>query len=372
MGHKVLETPRLDKLASESVVFTQGHVAAPLCGPSLAAIMTGLAPHQNKILGNEPPPGDGKNRDRFYRQIEKWPTLVKCFGERGGSSLQTGKWWHGDFHGAGFTHGMTLKGRHGDEGLAIGRKTMQPIYDFVATAKKESKPFFVWYAPMMPHSPHTPPAELLKKYEGKGLNPKDAAYAGMVEWFDQTCGQLLDHLEKEGLHENTIVAYVADNGWKQGAIAPHHDGKRSPYEGGIRTPILLRWPGRMKPGRVDTPAMSTDLAPTFLAAWGMKPTPQMQGANLVDLAGGRVTRKVVCGAAYEHNMADWDDPLKSLQYRWAIGEGRWKAIAPRPGGAGKPELYDLSADPHEQTDLAAKMPDKVADLLREIEAWWVA
>ena len=130
-------------------------------------------------------------------------------------SLQTGKWWQGNFKRGGFTHGMTKGLRHGDEGLEIGRKTMQPIFDFISTAKSEQKPFMVWYAPMMPHDPHTPPERLLAKYRDKTPSLHVAKYWAMVEWFDETCGQLLDHLDQQGVADNTIVIYVTDNGWIQ-------------------------------------------------------------------------------------------------------------------------------------------------------------
>src|SRR6185295_16108884 len=100
------------------------------------------------------------------------PGLPRLLKERGYVSLQTGKWWQGNFRRGGFTEGMTggdpaKGGRHGDDGLEIGRKTMQPIYDFTAAAKRDGKPFFIWYAPMMPHLPHNPPDRLLAKYKDK-------------------------------------------------------------------------------------------------------------------------------------------------------------------------------------------------------------
>lgn len=213
MGHPVVQTPTLDRLSKESLSFRSGYVAAPLCCPSLASILTGLHPHQSGVLGNEPPPSAG-DRTRFYELVEQVPTLPRLLGERGYLSFQAGKWWHGNFTHGGFTHGMTLKGRHGGEGLAIGRETMQPIYDFIRTAQGQEKPFFVWYAPMMPHTPHTPPARLLEKYQSQDI--ANAAYFGMLEWFDETCGELLEHLDRQGLRDNTIVIYLADNGWKQG------------------------------------------------------------------------------------------------------------------------------------------------------------
>ena len=105
---------------------------------------------------------------------------------------------------------------------------------------------------MMPHTPHNPPERLLDKYKDKTPSPHVAKYWAMVEWFDETCGQLLDHLETEKLAENTIVVYVTDNGWIQdpdGTLSVR--SKRTPYDGGLRTPIMVRWPGKVKPRTSD-------------------------------------------------------------------------------------------------------------------------
>ena len=169
MGHPSIRTPNLDRLASQSLVFPRGYVPASLCCPSLASIITGLYPHQHRVTSNDPPIPQGMERGQFQkseafregrelmnRHLEAVPTLPRLLKEKGYLSLQTGKWWQGDFSRGGFTHGMTKGNRHGDDGLDIGRKTMQPIYDFVGNARKDGKPFFVWYAPMPPHSPHPP------------------------------------------------------------------------------------------------------------------------------------------------------------------------------------------------------------------------
>jgi uncharacterized sulfatase len=227
MGSKEVRTPHLDRLAAQSLTFARGYVPSSLCCPSLASMITGLYPHQHKVTSNDPPlPRDGTPKKQFNktkefqdgreimnRHLEAVPTLPRLLAEKGYLSLQTGKWWQGHFSRGGFTHGMTKGQRHGDEGLEIGRTTMQPIFDFIATAQKERKPFFVWYAPMLPHTPHNPPQRLLDKYKDKTPSLAIAKYWAMVEWFDESCGQLLDHLDQKGLANNTLVLYVADNGW---------------------------------------------------------------------------------------------------------------------------------------------------------------
>ena len=112
------------------------------------------------------------------------------------------------------THGdPQRKGRHGDEGLAIGRQGLEPIASFLSECG--DKPFFVWYAPIMPHTPHNPPQRLLAKYQRDDRSIERARYYAMCEWFDETCGELLAVLDDRGLSENTLVVYIADNGWIQ-------------------------------------------------------------------------------------------------------------------------------------------------------------
>ena len=178
MGHPHIRTPNIDRLAAESLTFSRGYVPSSLCCPSLASIITGLYPHQHRITSNDPPMPPGmagreywqsteyrQGREVMNRQLEAVPTLPRLLAGANYVSLQTGKWWQGNYRRGGFTHGMTEGERHGDAGTQIGRKTMQPIYDFIAEARRDKRPFFVWYAPMMPHQVHNPPQRLLEKYE---------------------------------------------------------------------------------------------------------------------------------------------------------------------------------------------------------------
>jgi arylsulfatase A-like enzyme len=197
----------------------------------LASIITGLYPHQHKITANDPPAPANGAKDRrgsspeltaqWNAALDQTPTLPRLLAAEGYLSFQTGKWWHGDFSHGGFTHGMTKGSRHGDEGLSIGREGLQPIYDFVAEARREQKPFLVWYAPFMPHTPHTPPERLFQKYADKTPSPHIARYWAMCEWFDETCGELLEFLDREKLAENTIVVYPVPRIWlSQRGVAP--------------------------------------------------------------------------------------------------------------------------------------------------------
>ena len=383
MGHPTIRTPSLDRLASQGVVFTRGYVPASLCRPSLASIITGLYAHQHGLTCNDPPDGLPaaerlRQRGEQIAKMDRLATLPRLLAAKGYVSLQTGKWWEGDYRRGGFTEGMThgdpaRSGRHGDEGLKIGRQGLAPVFEFLD--RVGDRPFFLWYAPMMPHEPHNPPAALLEKYRTQTNSLQIARYWAMCEWFDQTCGQLLDYLDKKRLSENTLVVFLADNGWIQN---PDKNGyapksKRSPYDGGLRTPVVLRWPGRLAPRRDErTPVLSIDLVPTILAACGLKPTPEMQGVNLMDAA-APAKRKAIFGEVFTHSAVDVHRPVANLQHRWCI-EGRWKLILPHAANVpeGRPELYDLLADPKETHDLAAAEPGALARLRRQIDAWWPA
>jgi len=397
MGHPTIKTPRLDQLAAESLLFPRGYVPTSLCCPSLATAITGLYPHQNKITGNEPPVPrnkDGrasKNHPEYQKQVQECvafidqvPTLPRLLAPKGYLSHQSGKWWQGHYSRGGFTHGMThgdpkRGGRHGDEGLKIGRKGMKPIFDFIDEAG--DKPFFIWYAPFLPHSPHNPPQRLFNKYKDKTESPYIARYWAMCEWFDETCGQLLDRLDEKGLAENTIVVFVTDNGWIQQSTNGRYAlrSKRSQYDGGLRTPIMVRWPKKITPRVDQTPVNSIDLVPTILAACEIKPTPQMQGIDLLNTEALQ-NRKTIFGEIFLHNAVDIHRPEQNLTYRWCI-EGKWKLIIPhkenvltraKEKGTGEVELYDLLADPFERKNLASNQPSRVRNLTKQIDNWWAA
>lgn len=408
-GHGVLRTPALDRLAREGLVFSRGYVPSSLCCPSLASLITGRYPHEHRIVGNDPP--EPKNaargsaeareafasgRERMNRHLEAWPTLPRLLGERGYQSLQTGKWWQGDFRRGGFDEGLTRGQRHGDEGLAIGRKTMEPIYEFVRRCRGERKPFFVWYAPMLPHDPHDPPAELVEHYSSRTDSLHVARYWGNIERFDRTVGELLDFLDDEELASDTLVVFLADNGWIQRTDAPRFAprSKRSPYDGGLRTPIVLRRPGAIRPGRSEALASSLDILPTVLATCGIPAPNGLPGRNLLD-AEAVASREQVFGACYTHNIVDLEEPARSLLWRWTIrrdGVHLWKLIEPATSGVGgtfpkreegsitaeerarfergESELFDLAVDPGEAKNLAAEQPSLVRELRSDLDAWW--
>ncbi len=408
MGHPDLETPSLDKLAARSAIFTRGYVPTALCRPALATLATGLYAHQHKISGNDPAllpsmAGPGRKakrgepteyaalREKLISRIDKHPTIPRRLGELGYLSHQSGKWWEGSYRRGGFTHGMTRGfpepgGRHGDDGLKIGREGMVPLLEFIDQATAEKKPFFVWYAPFMPHSPHTPPDRLFQKYKSKGIESDFVArYYAMVEWFDETCGQLLGKLDADGLTKNTLVVYIADNGWIQQPDSPGFAprSKQSANEGGVRQPIMFSWPGVIQPGnRGEQLCSSVDIVPTALAAAGAAVPENLRGYNLLPIlkSGKPTPRDVVFGENFAHDVADIDKPEESLLYRWVI-EGKWKLLLTYDGKVGRygrhhprtdprPQLYNVLADPHENENIAAAHPEVVARLAEKLAQWW--
>ena len=405
MGHDEIKTPHLDRLARQSVLFPRGYVPTSLCRPSLLTLATGLYAHQHRTTGNDPSPRLAPPPSPAYRalrsqlidHIDRQPTLPTLLSQRHYLSHQSGKWWEGGYRRGGFSHGMTRGfpqpgGRHGDDGLKIGRQGLQPVLEFMRTAVAAKRPFFVWYAPFLPHSPHNPPARILQRYRDDGRPDRLSKYYAMCEWFDETCGQLLGGLQKLDVVDNTLVVFVTDNGWIQRTaqtevpsgwrpqFAPR--SKQSPYEGGVRTPILLRWPGRIPAGRRDELVSSIDLVPTILSAAGATSPAGLPGLNLLPLVqqDRPLNRDALLGEGFAHDIADLESPEASLLYRWCIRD-RWKLVLTYDGQVNRyravhadrpaqPQLFDLRNDPHETENLAKRHPDTVADLAQRIAQWW--
>lgn len=399
MGHKIVKTPALDQLAREGVTFSRGYVPTSLCRPSLATIATGLYAHQHGITGNDPSrvlPG-GKTGEVYKQQraeiiakIDALDTLPELLKTQGYASLQTGKWWEGSFQRGGFDEGMTRGfpqpgGRHGDDGLVIGREGIDIIKNFIDKSQSTNTPFFVWYAPFMPHTPHTPPDRILKNYQDKGLPESIANYYAMIEWFDETNGELMDHLEANGLKDNTLVVYVSDNGWitnptMADRFLPH--SKQSPGESGVRTPIMFSLPNRFTPQMRNEAISSIDIVPTVLAVAGVDIPKTLPGKNLLHELQTQtdITRTAIFGEGFAHDMADLDDPESTLLYRWVIEDG-WKLILSYDGinvsyqkyhdeMLTPPRLYHVLSDEHEKNNLAEQYPDMVEKLSQKLSDWY--
>jgi uncharacterized sulfatase len=397
MGHDAIETPHLDALAREGVLFRRGYVPTALCRPSLATLLTGHYASVHGVTGNDPSPKHAPADSQLYNErraqlisyLDRFDTLPELLARRGYLSHQSGKHWEGSYQHAGFTHGMTRGfpkkgGRHGDDGLTIGRQGLKPIAEFLDLASHEQKPFFLWYAPFMPHTPHDPPERLLEKYRTGDRPLNVAKYYAMCEWFDETCGELMGLVRDKGFGDNTLVVYVTDNGWIQDPIkngyAPR--SKQTPYEGGVRTPIIFHWPAQLKPEDREELASSIDIVPTILAAAGAENPGNLPGLNLLEhlRAGKPIDRNRVFGEGFAHDIADIEDPEASLLYRWCI-EGKWKLLltydgevnryaSTHPRTERRPQLFDLSVDPAENNNLASQHPEVVARLAQAIDDWY--
>lgn len=394
MGHQEIKTPHLDRLAAQGLMFSRAYVAAPLCRPSLASFLTGKYAKQHGVTGNDV---DG-NRDRekldlpVRDRFQQLPTFVRMLTANGYLAHQSGKWWEGSHSDGGFTHGMMPRpSRHGNaESLEIGRNGLQPVTDFIDEATAKKKPFFVWYAPFLPHTPHTPPERWLKKHQRPGRAEDVAKYYAMCEWFDETCGQLIGHLEKNNLSKNTIVVFLCDNGWAAASTNRQDPNQKqwtqyalrskgSPYENGIRSPMIVSWPGTIAPARPAEFAHAVDLFPTLAALTGFDAPNGLPGINLLDET-ARKNRKAVFGETHSiHNMTP-GQPDDTLQYLWCV-EDEWKLIVRKQGkdtthyrdvhqwDKAPVHLYRIKDDPRETTDLAEKHPEIVEALSRKIDVW---
>ena len=424
MNHPHIQTPNIDQLAKESATFTRGYVTSPLCGPSLASIITGKYAFQHGQTGNDAgnsnrdasrwikngysndkPKNKSKNKSvnylfskerndkfdiikaKFYRH----KLLTDYLSAKGYRTFQSGKWWLGSWKegkfDAGMTHGDYKRtGRHGDEGLKIGREGLSPIFNFINQTQKDNVPFFVWYAPFLPHTPHNPPEQLLNKYIKVAPNKSVAEYWAMCEWLDQTVGDLMYHLKEKSLDENTLVIYTTDNGWiqseKHNRYAPR--SKRSPYEGGVRTPIMFKLPGLIKPEINDSNLVSNiDLVPTVLNFLDVI-NDQLPGINVLDKEklNKRETLFIEC---YNHDILNLEKPTETVLYKVAINK-KWKLILPNNDlvvrnfkdpqenyygfYSNQIQLFDMENDPNEQNNLVKQYPEIANRMRGQIDNWW--
>jgi len=406
MGNRIVQTPNLDRLAARSARFTHAYVPTSVCRPSLATLLTGLYPHEHGIHFNHPPPGNATlNRlphDEYYaarakaeKLIQAVPAVPRILAAHGYRCFQAGKYWEGPYRTAGFTEGMTT-GRaagvpgcwdktlpdgstvahgNGDAGLTIGRRSMRPVFDFIDRCA--DRPFFLWYAPVLPHAPHDVSPEDLARYENRADVPSHRVrYYASITRFDRTVGQLLDHLEAKDLSKNTVVVFLTDNGWKPDPRRPEQQDTRSKlsfYEAGLRTPLLIAWEGRVRPATYEGIVESVDVAPTILAAAGLEARARnASGMNLLPVAEGRqpLPERAAFGEIYPNDAARLGDAAGEVQWRW-VRWGSWKLIVPTRN----PEeslLFDLHNDPGEQYNLAAipQYAERKASLLRRLDSWW--
>lgn len=373
MGSNVVRTPNLDALAREGAVLPMGYSTASLCRPALLTLLTGYDPLQYarfelRLRERE---GGPVPRETAMRSVAT--TLPRLLAERGYVSFQAGKYLEGHFAGAGFDQGMVEQA--GSPGLRsakrLVRKTLDPVLDFVS--EHADQPFFLWFAPMVPHLPHDAPERFLDLYDDHpDLDWETRRYYASISWFDEAVGQLMQRLDEEGLRERTLVVYLVDNGWDphraqslEQANLGGDRGKKSLYELGFRTPIVLSQPGTLEPARFEDALVSiADLFPTLLDYAGAAIPDGRPGRSLRPLIEGRApwSREALIG--HMHVIRNKPGDRITGGYFWR--SSRWHYLQPELLPV---ELYDVEADPRETRNVAREHPDVVARAIRAIRRW---
>lgn len=399
-------TPNIDQLAAEGLLIQRTYVPTSVCRPSILTLFTGLHAVTTGTTGNQPAATGSPARDLLAQEILRRnvayrATLPRILREYGYRSLQTGKWWEGDYQRAGFDQGLTYD-RHESLGnsfaRSVGRRGLGPIEAFVAHAVEDGVPFFVSFAPQLPHVPHSPPLRFVKRYNelvaGGELTRNQANYYASIDWLDGAVGDLRELFRStrdangRPLEDDTLFVYAVDNGWAPVLLGQQPplgaaDAKRTPSESGVRGPLILYWKDRVFDARSieqklgDTRLASTvDVLPTLLALIGADSHRPVlaQGIDLLSESRNEVfgdTYEVEIPVASEGRFV-YDDRETARTSRWLI-EGRFKLILPDGDHyGGEAHLYDVIADPSESEDLAAQQPDRVARMTARLGVWWDA
>lgn len=379
-GRAFHETPHIDGLARQGMRFTDAYAACPVCSPTRASIMSGQYPARVGVIDFIP--GHWRPYEKLrvpsnrtqYLPLEI-VTLAETLQSAGYVTGHIGKW-----HLGGQEHSPEKQGF--DFAWQQGRnRNDKQVTAFTERAiefieANRDKPFFLHLSHHTVHIPLEAPPELIEKYEKKskpsaGVN--NPTYAAMVEHLDRSVGRLLRKLDELNLSDDTVVIFFSDNGGLrqmytgEGPIvttnAPLRDEKGTVYEGGIRVPLIVRWPGVVEPGSLcHTPVSSVDFYPTLLdVTKTQKPEGQtLDGESLVPLL--RQKGKLPDRALY------WHYPVYHHSTpAGAIREGDWKLIEFFDDA--RPELYNLREDIGEQDDLAIQQPAKASELQRKLTAW---
>jgi uncharacterized sulfatase len=278
----------------------------------------------------------------------------------------------GHFAAAGFSAGMVeLAGPPGMKSASrLIRESLDPVLDFVND--NADRPFFLWFAPRLPHLPHDPPARFLELYRDTDVPSALRPYYASISWFDEAVGLLLDHLDAGGLREQTLVVYLADNGWdpsppevpKNFSIGGPR-GKKSLYELGFRTPIVLHHPGTLSPARLEEALVSiADLFPTLLEYAGARVPAGRLGRSLRPLLEGSSDWPRTELVGWTHVIRN--SPSKRITGGFFWRDARWHYLQPYLLPV---ELYDLGADPLESRNVAGENPEVVRQATLAIRSW---
>ncbi len=371
MGDPVVRTPNLDRLAQGGTVFTTGYLSASVCLPSLRSLLSGEEAFPRK-------PGGKRNPAPVAER-----SLPARLAPQGYASFQAGKFWHSSFDFAGFDEGTKSDpGGHamaqwmgGELGLEIGRKTMQPVFDFIS--RHRDQPFFLWFAPILPHLPWDAPKRFRLPYRKQAppLAASTVRYYGNISWFDEVVGELVGYLEEAGLRSRTLIVYLSDNGYGPRpddglAVADWRGAKGTTSELGFRTPIVFNWPGHVPAGVVrDDLVSSLDVFPTVLGYASASPPEGLPGVDLrPTLNGGPGPRSEVIGRVEGVRVLDPQNlPPGDKGSAYFLRNDRWHYVwAPTRGTE---LLFDIVADPEERTNVAADHPETREELRARVEQW---
>ncbi len=401
-GNKDLETPFLDQFVKEGMIFPQGYAAASVCTPTRAAMMTGISPARLGITNHAPGHKEGmvpKGRVQAgATKLTYLPLAAETIAERlkkeaGYATGFVGKWhlshrkgnnesgekWEPllrpEFQGYDLNIGGCDRGgppsffapyripalEDGEKGEYLPERMADECISFLK--KNKEKPFFLTFWNYSVHYPIEAPEDLIEKYRKRGV--ENPAYAGMIEGMDRSIGRVLKSLDDLGVADNTLVIFTSDNG-SLFTNGPLRDNKGHIYEGGIRVPWVIRWPGKVKPGSKNgVPIVTTDVFPTLLEVAGLKPklgVPQ-DGESLIPLITGKSELKRKSVFFHYPNYAFH----KRNRLAGAVVTGRYKLI--RFYDDDSSELYDLKADIGEKNDLSKSKPELAQKMLKELNDW---
>ncbi|HVS37771.1 MAG TPA: sulfatase [Gemmataceae bacterium] len=409
-GSKFYETPNCDKLAAQGMRFTNAYAACPVCSPTRASILTGKYPARlhltDFIPGGPYKPSQKLLRPQWIQYLpSEETTLADALKPLGYTSASIGKWhlggkpYYPEKHGFDLNiagnewgqppsyfypykkgpNGASIPGlEEGKEGEYLTDRLTDEAEKFME--KNRDRPFFLYFAHYAVHIPLQAKKDVIDRYakKAKADDPQNnPIYAAMVESVDDSVGRLLKKLDDLKIADRTIVIFFSDNGGlsvhegpdtPSTSNAPLRAGKGYLYEGGVREPMIVRWPGVVQPGGVcDTPVCSIDFYPTILEMAGASIDPKRtaDGVSLTPLLRG--TGEVKRDALY------WHYPHYSNQGGKpgaAVRQGDFKLIEFYEDD--KVELYNLKDDVGETNDLAEKMPDKTKELHKLLQDWRIA
>ncbi|AQQ70370.1 Arylsulfatase [Limihaloglobus sulfuriphilus] len=391
-GNPRIKTPNLDKLAAKGTRLTQFYTCGSVCSPTRVSVLTGNFPARHAIHGHFASTDQNKQRgmpDSLDPAVQTLPRLLKSAGYITG---HIGKWHIGieDASEYGFNEAKTTNGGGSDayampDGYQAFRNNSTETFtddavDFINRHK--SSPFFLnlWY--LDPHATLEPSDELLKEYEHLRVSEKftgaQQIYYSIVTNLDRQVGRLLSVLEEQGLSDNTIVIFSSDNGPEDiyisnashsaaGSQGPFRGRKRSLYEGGIRVPFIIRWPGKIGAGEVDdTTVMTTaDLLPSLCRTAGVGNYRPVDGEDLSHVFKGKEVKREK-PIFWEYRFPDYSYHINRSPLM-AMRRGNWKLLA-NPDGS-RIELYDIKTDPMELDNLAEEKPELTETLFTRLLKW---